>query len=246
MKQSNRTTYPTSECFVSALIIGGGDGDKFLLIRMSCCEHLRNLVSQELNRHCLGFSWIDPIMNAALAVVEHVQPDVRRDADSMDIRNYVRIKKIVDNRSAQRGHRRLALIHGLVFSHNVADKAMNNNLEQPRILLLRQPLEWQRVEGRFTALEPQLMQEQEYLRVCVARVAALQPTLLLVQRTVARPALRLLLEAGITLVQNVSAAVMERVARFTQADIVASVEQLGTGRYCCALLLVAIDLFVCW
>jgi 1-phosphatidylinositol-3-phosphate 5-kinase len=80
------------------------------------------------------------------------------------------------------------------------------------------------------------LQEREYLRHVVARIANLQPNLVLVHRNVSRLAQEFLLGLRVTLVLNVKASVLERVARCTQADIVTSVDahigrpQLGTCR----------------
>jgi 1-phosphatidylinositol-3-phosphate 5-kinase len=78
------------------------------------------------------------------------------------------------------------------------------------------------------------LQEHEYLRHVVNRIANLQPNLVLVHRNVSRLAQEFLLDRRVTLVLNVKASVLERVARCTQADIVTSVDahigrpQLGT------------------
>jgi hypothetical protein len=47
------------------------------------------------------------------------------------------------------------------------------------------------------------LQEHEYLRHCVGRIATLQPDIVLVEKTVSRLAQGFLLDAGITLVINV-------------------------------------------
>lgn len=72
------------------------------------------------------------------------------------------------------------------------------------------------------------------MRHVVNRIANLQPNLVLVHRNVSRLAQEFLLDRRVTLVLNVKASVLERVARCTQADIVTSVDahigrpQLGT------------------
>lgn len=72
------------------------------------------------------------------------------------------------------------------------------------------------------------------MRHVVARIAALEPDIVLVQRNVSRLAQEYLREKGITLVLNVKPSVLERVARVTKADIVKSIDaqigrpQLGT------------------
>lgn len=71
----------------------------------------------------------------------------------------------------------------------------------------------------------------------MARIAAMNPNLVLVQRNVSRLAQTSLLSLGITLVLNVKPTVLERIARVTGADIVQSVDthvgqpKLGTCRY---------------
>jgi 1-phosphatidylinositol-3-phosphate 5-kinase len=50
---------------------------------------------------------------------------------------------------------------------------------------------------------PQTLQEHEYLRNCVGRIATLQPDIVLVEKTVSRLAQGFLLDAGISLVINV-------------------------------------------
>jgi len=62
------------------------------------------------------------------------------------------------------------------------------------------------------------------LRHVVARIANLKPNLVLVHRNVSRLAQEFLLAQRVTLVLNVKASVLERVARCTQADIVTSVD----------------------
>ena len=47
-----------------------------------------------------------------------------------------------------------------------------------------------------------LLQEQEYLQNCVARICKYKPDVLLVEQTVSRVAQQLLLNAGITVISN--------------------------------------------
>ena len=62
-------------------------------------------------------------------------------------------------------------------------------------------------------------QEREHLRVAVARLASVQPDVLLVERSVARAAQEELLACGISLVQHVKPELLERVARATGAKV---------------------------
>lgn len=69
-----------------------------------------------------------------------------------------------------------------------------------------------------------MYQEHEYLRHVAARIAALQPDILMVQRNVSRLAQDLLRQQGVTLVHNVKQTILERLSRCTDADLVSSVD----------------------
>ena len=62
---------------------------------------------------------------------------------------------------------------------------------------------FQRKENRLASLDPLVLQEYEFLKNFVARVAALRPNVLLVEKTVSRLAQDMLLQYGITLALNV-------------------------------------------
>ncbi|XP_017304930.1 putative 1-phosphatidylinositol 3-phosphate 5-kinase, partial [Diaphorina citri] len=94
-------------------------------------------------------------------------------------------------------------------------KSMLTALNNPKILILQCAIVYQRVEGKLLSLEPVIMQETEYLRNVVARISALKPDIVLVQRNVARLAQESLQQLGITLVLNVKTTVLERIARCT-------------------------------
>ena len=68
------------------------------------------------------------------------------------------------------------------------------------------------------------MQENEYLKNAVAKIAAFKPEVLLVEKVVSGVAQEFLSNLGVTLVLNVKPAVMDRVSRSCQADIVPSID----------------------
>ena len=61
----------------------------------------------------------------------------------------------------------------------------------------------QRNENRLASLDPLVLQEHNFLKNFVSRVAALRPNILLVEKTVSRIAQDMLLQHGITLALNV-------------------------------------------
>ena len=69
-----------------------------------------------------------------------------------------------------------------------------------------------------------LLQENEYLKNAVAKIAAFKPEVLLVEKVVSGVAQEFLFNLGVTLVLNVKPSVMDRVSRCCQADIIPSID----------------------
>jgi len=75
-----------------------------------------------------------------------------------------------------------------------------------------------------------MMQENEYLKNTVAKIAAFKPDVLLVEKVVSGVAQEFLHILGLTLVLNVKPSIMDRVSRCCQADIVPSIDVPSTSR----------------
>ncbi|CAL1530359.1 unnamed protein product, partial [Lymnaea stagnalis] len=179
------------------------------------------LIRQMLSQHSLLLSWESVILTCITQVSHFVRPDVRLEGDEMDIRNYVHIKKVPGGNKND-----TSMFHGVIFTKNIAHKKMKTKIVNPLILLMKGTIEFQRVENKFSSLEPQILQEREFMRNCVMKMIAYRPNVVVVEKSVSRLAQEYLLEAGITLLYNVKQSVMERLARFTQADIVSSIDGL--------------------
>lgn len=50
------------------------------------------------------------------------------------------------------------MINGVVFSKNVSHRKDRRSIDDPRILLLSAPIEYQRIENKMSSLEPQILQ----------------------------------------------------------------------------------------
>jgi hypothetical protein len=132
------------------------------------------------------------------------------------LRHTRQIKKIVDGTIGD-----CTYIEGLVCSKNVAHKKMKSKVPNPRILLLSSSLEFQRT-ARFSSFDALLQQEKQHLQIVVNKIAALKPDVVVVEKTVSRLALEFLLKANISLVLNVKPSLMQRISRFTNAEILPS------------------------
>ena len=88
-------------------------------------------------------------------------------------------------------------------------------------------LEFQRVANKLLSFDALLASERGYLQNAVAKISALKPDIVVVERAVSRIAQELLLEAGITLMLNVKSSVVKYLARCTQADVIPTMEKLN-------------------
>lgn len=186
--------------------------------------HVRKMLRQSLSRAGIPTpkAWENVLVKLLVQVAQDPAPDLHA-GDNMDIRQYVRVKKIPG------GHPRDSeYVNGVVFTKNVLHKQMARHLSNPRVMLFSFPLEYQRVENQLMSLEPLLTQEKEYLRNLVQRIAAQRPHVVLVQRNVSRLALEYLMENGIAVARNVKVEAINAVARATQADTISSMGELAS------------------
>ncbi|XP_026127648.1 1-phosphatidylinositol 3-phosphate 5-kinase-like isoform X1 [Carassius auratus] len=202
------------------------NGEKKAMERLLSANHshMMALLQQLLYSESLSLSWRDIIVPVVRQVVQTVRPDVRSCDDDMDIRQFVHIKKIPGGKKFDS-----AVVNGFVCTKNIAHKKMNPYIKNPKILLLKCSIEYlYREETKFTSIDPIVLQEHEFLKNYVQRIADVRPNLVLVEKTVSRIAQDMLLEHGISLVINVKPQVLDRVSRMTQGDLVISMDQLLT------------------
>ena len=128
--------------------------------------------------------------------------------EDIDIRNYIKLKKIPAGKP-----RDTSYVSGVVFTKNVALKSMSRTVDNPKILIINFAVEYVRHQAHFMSLVPVIAQEREYLRNLVGRIAALNPTVLLVERSVSGIALEFLEKLGIAVVYNVKESVLLAVAQ---------------------------------
>uniref|UniRef100_A0A8C9TL64 1-phosphatidylinositol 3-phosphate 5-kinase n=1 Tax=Scleropages formosus TaxID=113540 RepID=A0A8C9TL64_SCLFO len=202
------------------------NGEKKAMERLLSANHshMMALLQQLLYSESLSLSWRDIIVPVVRQVVQTVRPDVRSCDDDMDIRQFIHIKKISGGKKFDS-----SVVNGFVCTKNIAHKKMNSYIKNPRILLLKCSIEYlYREETKFSCIDPIVLQEREFLKNYVQRIADLRPSLVLVEKTVSRIAQDMLLEHGISLVINVKPQVLDKVSRMTQGDLVMSMDQLLT------------------
>ncbi|KAB8206173.1 hypothetical protein BDV34DRAFT_194490 [Aspergillus parasiticus] len=201
-----------------------GAGAPPVELNKASLQHVRKLLRQLLKDASIPHvqSWETALLPILLKAADEVDPDVQG-GDDMDIRHYVKLKKILGGRPGDTSY-----VSGLVFTKNLALKSMSRCIPQPKILIIAFPLEYARHQQHFMSLEPVIRQEREFLENLVSRIAALRPNLLLVEKNVSGLALELLDKAKIATAYNVKSSVLEAVSRCTQTRIITSMDKLVT------------------
>lgn len=151
--------------------------------------------------------------------------------DTMDIRQYVKIKKILGGSIEE-----TSVIDGLFFTKNIDSKKMASKIANPKIALLMFPLEYLKQKEQFISLRIVHSQQDVYINNLVSRVISLKPDIVLVGDSVCGLAEKLLEEANITVISNTKPQVIERISRYTKANIYQSINDLffkkGSLGYC--------------
>nr|CAB3264883.1 1-phosphatidylinositol 3-phosphate 5-kinase-like [Phallusia mammillata] len=190
-------------------------------------RHSMLFLQQLLDSENLDRSWADIIVPLARKVCDTVTTNSEV---NMNICHYVHVKKLLDGSPSDS-----RLIKGVVFTKNVVHSGMKTFIDNPAIMLIATPLEYQRKHYKLSTLEPIVQQENEFFKNLALRIVGRNPSVVISQCSVSHKARNLLAEAGISLVINVKQSVMERLARCTGADVARSIDQLQTVALgCCS------------
>lgn len=201
-------------------------GVPVLQLNTNALDFVRKFLKQVLSQYAIqenADQWEDEIMKLMMKVCYNVKPHVRQ-GDDIDIRKYVKIKKILGGAIDSS-----EFVSGVVFSKNVLHKHMLRKqvVNDPKILLVGFPLVYDRAqEKRFTSLETVLQQEREYLYSLIHRMSELKPDVILCEKEVSGVALEYLLEFDIICCSNVKPQIMEAVSRCTNTEICKSLDRI--------------------
>mgnify|MGYP001207303608 CR=1 FL=1 len=194
-------------------------------LQQRASEHLQRIVEHMLSTFKIRVNvqlWRDIIVNLVKEVVSTVDPTVRH-GDSMDIRNYVKIK-IIPGGSMEGS----VYVDGVVFRKNVCHKKMvkRGQILKPRVLLLGGGIEFQRSDVRFSSLETLVEQENKYLEILVEKILSLKPDVIIVGKSISRKAQELLCDQNLVALQNVKGRQLERISRMLDATILPTTDHM--------------------
>ena len=184
--------------------------------------HLESVVGASLVRHSLPIEWLDKIVSLGKDAAAMVSPSVVS-GDDLDVTAYVRQEYVPGGVFADS-----EIIQGTVCFKRVAHKKMATSIPAPRILLLDTSIEHDRpgVGASLAHFDTLLVQEEEFLRLQVAKIMDVAPQVVVVSGAVARLARDFLLDAGVTLVPSVGSDLCARLARLTSAVVLTSVDAI--------------------
>lgn len=195
-----------------------------LELNRASLQHVHKMLAQQLKSAGITKveSWQNALVPVLLKATDEVNPNPGN-GDAIDIRRYVKIKKIPGGRPGD-----TAYTSGVIFSKTVALKDMPRTIHNPRILIVTFPIEYARREQHFMSLDPVVRQETEYLENVVGRIAAQKPDVLLSQRNISGKAIDILHRHKIAVVYNVKSTVLDAVARCTQTPVIHSLDRLAS------------------
>jgi 1-phosphatidylinositol-3-phosphate 5-kinase len=193
------------------------------LVSMS---HLQLMLRQMLTKEEVPnvMEWEDTLLKLALRIARELgfTAHPHRQGPDMDVRRYVKIKKIPGGAPKDSEY-----VDGAVITKNVAHKSMTRLQRHPRVMLVTFPLEFSRVEGQYMHFGQIVRQEKEYMGNLVSRIAAYRPHVVLAEKSVSRLALDALAKQGIAVARSVKPSAIQFVARITQADVFSSMDKLA-------------------
>ncbi|KAJ3845538.1 hypothetical protein F5878DRAFT_599054 [Lentinula raphanica] len=195
-------------------------------LNLTSMLHLKIMLRQMLTSEQIPNvkEWEDTLLKLALRIARDLTFTAlpHRQGEDMDVRRYVKIKKIPGGAPHDSEY-----VDGAVITKNVMHKNMSRSQRNPRIMLVTFPLEFSRVEGQYMHFGQIVRQEKEYLGNLVARIAALRPHVILVEKSVSRIALEALLSYNIAVARTVRPSAIQLIARMTQADLFSSMDKLA-------------------
>ncbi|KAI0049301.1 hypothetical protein FA95DRAFT_1677695 [Auriscalpium vulgare] len=195
-------------------------------LNMLSMFHLRLMLRQMLTKEDIPNlpEWEETLLKMALRIARELTftAHPHRQGPEMDVRRYVKIKKIPGGSPKDSEY-----VDGAVITKNVAHKSMSRNQRNPRVMLVTFPLEFSRVEGQYMHFGQIVRQEKEYLGNLASRIAALRPHVVLVEKSVSRLALDALAKHNIAVARTVKPSAIQFVARMIQGDVFSSMDKLA-------------------
>lgn len=139
--------------------------------------------------------------------------------------NFFKVKKIVGSSLEN-----TKVIEGIVFSKKLPMKTMASTIENPKIMLITFPIEYdQDIDNRhhFQSLESIIAQQDQYIKKLVDRIVNLKPTIILSSNSINGIALKLFADLGISVAPDCKLNNLIKLSKFTDSTIITSIDVLA-------------------
>ncbi|KAI3422506.1 hypothetical protein GPALN_013012 [Globodera pallida] len=186
-------------------------------------QKLGDLLDCLILREQLQLEWRELLWSLSKNVTDRIASLALRSTETLNILDFLHIKKL-HLRSDLAPKACAEIVNGVAFSKSLAHSAMPSTMKNVSLMLLNGTISYERVLEKFTSLEPMMAQERQYLRLQCDRVLSRRVSLLLTESSISPTAVELLMADGISIVANVKANVLLRVARTSSADILSSLD----------------------
>ncbi|TKR87699.1 hypothetical protein L596_012057 [Steinernema carpocapsae] len=164
--------------------------------------------------------WRPVLWPLSRQIARTVRVDVAARNDNMNVLNYVHVKKFL----VSDPNPKTRVVHGSVCTKAISHSQMPCDIENASVLTLAGSIEYERVTGKLSTLVPIIAQEKDYLTKQIDRMMEKRPSVVVVENTVAKLAVDMLLEEDVCLISNVRTNVVARIARAVQADVLPSLD----------------------
>lgn len=191
----------------------------------ACKLHINTLLRQALDDQEIQNKedWT-AIFEKMISQIQGIPLDARKSGDLDFKQQHVKIKRLPGGKVLDS-----MLLNGVLYSKGLPLKTMPRTVLNPRILLIMFPLEYQKHNNHVISIESVVAQEKEYTKKLVLRLLSLNPDIILIGTTASGYALQLFQEAGIVVQCDVKPQVIERISRFTNCDIVITMDKLSNN-----------------
>lgn len=197
--------------------------ENYELQHYNSSERIYHTLLEKLLIQCLKDCDISEDLDRWVATLKKIfaQIDQLKLTDTLDVRQYVKIKKLAGGRIED-----TSIIDGLFITKNIDSKKMASSIKNPKIALLMFPIEYLKQKEQFISLRIIHSQQSVYITNLVSRLVSMEPDIVVVGDTVCGLAKTLLEEAGVTVLSNTKPQIIERISRYTKAYIFQSVNDL--------------------
>lgn len=134
--------------------------------------------------------------------------------DSMDVRQYIKIKRIPGGKPSNSEY-----VDGVVFTKSLLNKSLPRWIPHPRIMLFDYAFQYEQDDSKIFRPEIAHAPERDALTKLIHSISQHRPNIVLVSKNVSGFAMQQLHEANIVVARNVKESVMQAVARCTGAGI---------------------------